>query len=202
MRDPARHLPADERRNVTVETVVALAAEQNPSDITTAAIAQRMGVTQGALFRHFPSKDAILEATLGWVADRLLARMERAAKGKPDPLAALEAMFVAHTGFVSDHPGVPRMILGELQRPGDTLPKQMVQGLILRYGQLVRRQLAAGKAQGMLPDALDESAAASLFIGSVQGLVLQSLMTGKVAGIRRAAPGVFAIYRRGITGAP
>jgi AcrR family transcriptional regulator len=202
MRDPARHLPADERRNVTVETVVALAAEQNPSDITTAAIAQRMGVTQGALFRHFPSKDAILEATMGWVADRLLAKMERAANGKPDPLAALEAMFMAHAGFVCDHPGVPRMILGELQRPGDTLPKRMVQGLIQRYGQLVRKQLAAGKAQGMLPQGLDESAAASLFIGSVQGLVMQSLMAGHVAGIRRAAPGVFAIYRRGITGAP
>lgn len=53
----SRYLSAEERRAVTVDTVVALAAEENPSEITTAAIAARMKVTQGALFRHFPSKD-------------------------------------------------------------------------------------------------------------------------------------------------
>ena len=55
----SRHLPADERRAATVEAVVDLAAEQNPSDITTTAIAQRMGLTQGALFRHFPTKEGL-----------------------------------------------------------------------------------------------------------------------------------------------
>jgi len=77
----SRHLPADERRAATVEAVVDLAAEQNPSDITTTAIAQRMGLTQGALFRHFPTKDAILQAVMSWVAERLLARVDKAAEG-------------------------------------------------------------------------------------------------------------------------
>ena len=62
------YLPAEERRTATVETVVKLAAEQNPADITTTAIAERMGLTQGALFRHFPTKEAILEATMSWVS--------------------------------------------------------------------------------------------------------------------------------------
>ena len=43
-----KHLPADERRAVTVESVVALAGSQNPSEITTAAIAKHMNLTQGA----------------------------------------------------------------------------------------------------------------------------------------------------------
>lgn len=60
MRTLVKHLPADERRAVTVEAVIELAAEQNPNDITTSAIAKRIGLTQGALFRHFPSKDAWL----------------------------------------------------------------------------------------------------------------------------------------------
>ena len=67
----SKHLPAEERRAATVEAVVELAAEQNPSDITTTAIAQRMGLTQGALFRHFPTKDASLESVMDWVAERL-----------------------------------------------------------------------------------------------------------------------------------
>ncbi len=55
-----KHLPADERRAVTVESVVALAGSQNPSEITTAAIAKHMNLTQGALFRHFPNKGSHL----------------------------------------------------------------------------------------------------------------------------------------------
>ncbi len=198
MSEHPRHLPADERRAATVAAVVALAAEQNPSDITTTAIAQRMGLTQGALFRHFPSKDAILQAVMSWVAQRLLARVDAAIRRETAPLAALEAAFMAHVDFVCAHPGVPRMLFGELQRPGDTLPKRMVQTLVESYGERLRRLLAAGKAAGDLDHALDEAAASVLFIGSIQGLVMQSLLAGDVARIRRDAPGVFAIYRRGI----
>ena len=104
------YLPAEERREVTVETVIDLAAEQNPADITTGAIAKRMGVTQGALFRHFPSKDAILHAVMEWVSERLLSRIDKAIGTAASPLAALEAAFMAHIDFISDHPGVPRML--------------------------------------------------------------------------------------------
>lgn len=193
-----KHLPADERRAVTVEAVVELAAEQNPNDITTSAVAKRMGLTQGALFRHFPSKDAILEAVMTWVAERLLSRVDKAADGIASPLAALEAIFMTHIDFVAQHPGAPRMIFGELQRGGDTAPKRMVQTLIRQYSERLHRLLEAGKMQGELDPGLDTEAAATLFIGTIQGLVMQSLLAGDVAGIRRDAPRVFAIYRRGV----
>ncbi|MBS0505840.1 MAG: TetR/AcrR family transcriptional regulator [Proteobacteria bacterium] len=202
MNEPAKYLPAEERRHATVEAVVDLAARQNPSDITTTAIAQHMGLTQGALFRHFPSKDAILQAVMSWVAERLLLRLDKAADGAASPAAALQAMFMAHIGFVCERPGVPRLIFGELQRPGQTVPKQLVQTLIQQYGERLRRLLQAGKAQGELDAALDVPAAAVLFIGSVQGLVMQSLLAGDVARMRQDAPGVFAIYLRGIRRQP
>ena len=198
MSEHPKHLPAGERRAATVEAVINLAAEQNPSDITTTAIAQRMGLTQGALFRHFPTKDAILEAVMTWVAERLLSRVDRAAQNVTSPLAALEAVFMAHIDFVSEHPGVPRMLFGELQRPGETLPKRMVQTLIQRYGERLRHLLERGKAIGELDANLDIEAASVSFIGSIQGLVMQSLIAGDAARIRRDASGVFAIYRRGI----
>ncbi|RYC26347.1 TetR/AcrR family transcriptional regulator [Ciceribacter ferrooxidans] len=192
------YLSAEERREVTVETVINLAAEQNPTDITTGAIAKRMGVTQGALFRHFPSKDAILEAVMEWVSERLLARIDKATSAASSPLAALEAAFVTHIEFISDHPGVPRMLFGELQRGEQTLAKRMAQTLIQRYGERLRRLLAEGKERGELPASLDERAAATLFIGTIQGLVMQSLLAGDVELIRESAPGVFALYRRAI----
>lgn len=192
------HLPADERRAATVEAVIELAAEQNPAEITTTAIADRMGLTQGALFRHFPTKDTILEAAMSWVGERLMARVDKAAQGAGSPLAALEAMFLAHIDFVAKHPGVPRMLFGELQRSGKTLPKTMAQTLIQQYGGRLRRLLEDGKAAGELDPDLDVDAAAVLFIGMIQGLVMQSLIAGKVSQMRRDAPGVFDLYRRGI----
>jgi AcrR family transcriptional regulator len=202
MNTRSKNLPAEERRAVTVEAVVALAAEQNPNDITTAAIAQRMGLTQGALFRHFANKDAILQAVMEWVAERLLSRVDKAVQAAPTPLAALEAMFMAHVGFVVEHPGVPRMLFGELQRAEETGPKRMVQTLILRYGERLRRLLEDGKARGELDAQIDTEAAVILFIGTVQGLVMQSLLAGDIGRIRQEAPRVFAIYRRGIRSTP
>lgn len=193
-----KHLPAEERRAVTVESVVELAATQNPSEITTTAIAKHMGVTQGALFKHFPNKDAILQAVMEWVADRLLSRVEKAASSVSSPLAAIEAMFMAHVEFVVEHPGVPRMLFGELQRAELTAPKRMAQTLIRRYSERLRHLLEEGKAAGELLVTLDTEAAATLFIGTLQGLVMQSLLAGDVQRVRRDAPRVFAIYRRGI----
>lgn len=198
MHPPSKHLPADERRIVTVETVVALAAEQNPSDITTAAIARKINLTQGALFRHFPSKDAIWQAVMEWVAERLMARVDQAAESVSSPLKALEAVFMTHIEFVAAHPGVPRMLFGELQRPADSVPKRMARALISRYSERLAGLLEAGKASGELDAEVNVGAAATLFVGTIQGLVMQSLLAGDHRRMLVDAPDVFAIYRRGI----
>ena len=198
----AKPLPAETRRAVTVEAVIELAAERDPGEITTAAIASHMKLTQGALFRHFPNKDAIVQAVVSWAAEQLMARVDRAADRASSPLAALEAVFLAHVGFVAEHPGVPRMLFGELQRPDRTLARQMVQALIQRYGQRLRRLLEAGRDQGELDPALDVDAAVLLFIGTIQGLVMQSLLAGDPERIQREAPAVLALYLRGIRRQP
>ncbi len=193
-----KHLPADERREVTIAAVIELAAEQNPTDITTAAIATRMGLTQGALFRHFPNKAAILQAVMTWVSTGLMARLNKARRGITSPLAALEAMFMAHIDFVVKHPGVPRLLFGELQRAEKTASKDMVQELIKQYSEQLHRLIEEGKAMNELDPDLDSEEATILFIGTIQGLILQSLLAGNVGHIRKHAPGVFTIYRRGI----
>jgi AcrR family transcriptional regulator len=194
----SKHLPAKKRRLVTIETVIELAGEQNPSEITTAAIAKRMGLTQGALFRHFPNKDAILQAVMEWVAEHLLSRIEKAIHSKLSAFAALESMFMVHVDFITEHPGIPRMLFGELQRSGETVPKRVAQTLISRYAERLNILFEQGKACGEIDGKLDNEAAATLFIGTIQGLVMQSLIAGDVSHMRRNAPKVFAIYQRGI----
>lgn len=193
------YLPSEDRRAATVGAVIALAADHDPGEISTTAIAKHMGVTQGALFKHFPTKDAILEAVMTWVADRLLARVDSAASAMPTAGQALEAMFLAHTSFVTEHPGVPRMMFGELQRAGSTAPKRMAATMLRQYAERLRLQLERGRASGEFAPQLDMEAAATLFVGTIQGLVMQALIAGDVQRISRDAPRVFAIYLRGIT---
>lgn len=197
-----KHLTADARRAATVKAVVDLAASQNPGDITTAAIAQRMGVTQGALFRHFPSKNAVMQAVMVWVGDHVLGRIDKAAAGAQSPIAAIEAMFGAHVDFASKHPGVPRMLFGELQHPGDTPAKLVVQTLLRQYSKRLKALLEAGQAQGELAATLDVEAAVIAYIGMFQGLVMRTLLAGDATRMRRDAARVFAIYRRGIESKP
>ncbi|MFU8819018.1 MAG: TetR/AcrR family transcriptional regulator [Desulfurivibrio sp.] len=193
-----KHLPAEQRREMTVATVIELAGEQNPAEITTGAIAQRMKLTQGALFRHFPSKEALWQEVMEWVAGQLTRRVEQAAQGAASPLAALAAIFNAHVDFVARHPGVPRMLFGQLQKTGDTPAKQVVRRLLARYGERLQEIIEAGKQRGEIAPEIDGTVAASLFIGSIQGLVMQSLLLDDFTHVRRQAPAVFLLFRRGI----
>lgn len=198
MTQRTKHLPSDERRAEAIEAVIELAANANPEGITTSAIASRMRLTQGALFRHFPTKDAIWQGVMEWVSDRLLARIDRLAGAEPEPLAALEAMFLGHVEFIAEHPGVPRMMAGQLQHTGETPAKRVARVLVENYATRLRRILSAARAEGVLRRDLDVDAAATLFLGMIQGLVMQHLMHGDSARMRADAPRVFAIYRAGL----
>ncbi|MBK6758653.1 MAG: TetR/AcrR family transcriptional regulator [Agitococcus sp.] len=195
-----KHLPANERRAITVDAVVELAAQQNPNEITTAAIAKHMGVSQGALFKHFSSKEAILQAVMEWVAEVLLSRIDAAARHAPTPIAALEAMFIAHIEFIAEHSGVPRIMFGELQRSGQTAPKRLVQTIMTRYRKRLYSLLENAKNNHEVDEQLDIDTAITMFVGTIQGLVVQSLLSDNIQHIHHQAPQVFAIYLRGIGG--
>jgi AcrR family transcriptional regulator len=195
-------LRTEVRQASLVETALRLAAQCSPADITTGDLAQAVGITQGAVFRHFTSKEAIWLAVLDWVTATLMTRLQMAAASQP-ALAALQAVFTAHVDFVVAHPGVPRVIFQELQTPGETALKVQVRSLMQRYRQLLAQLLQDAQAQQAIAPETDLQAAAVLFIGSVQGLVMQSLISGDVAGMVAQAPAVFAIYQRGLlTNAP
>jgi AcrR family transcriptional regulator len=195
---PRKNLPADARRAVTIEAVITLAGTKNPSDITTAAIAKHMNLTQGALFRHFPTKDALWQSVMEWVAVRLLARLDAAAQGIASPLGAMHAMFMGHITFVLEHPGVPRMLFGQLQTTEPTPAKRMAQTLLQGYAERLRTRIDAGKALGEISPAIQTQAAAALFIGTIQGLVMQSLLSNDLQHLRNEAAAVYAIYERGL----
>lgn len=190
-----------ERRALAIDAVIDLASGMNPADITTAAISERMGLTQGALFRHFPTKDAVLQAVMESVSERLLSRIDEAVREETAPLEALRAIFMAHVGFIESNPGVPRLLFSELQRTEETGAKRAVAAFLEASATRILVQLDEAKKLGLVsPDICSRSAAMSL-VGSVQGLVIQAMLSGRVGDIGAGADGVFAVWRRGVSAA-
>jgi AcrR family transcriptional regulator len=157
-----------------------------------------MHLTQGALFRHFSNKESIWQAVMEWVAEQLLYRIDEASKDRKSALEALEAMFITHIEFAIEYPGAPRILFGELQRSEQTPAKLAVHQLIQNYSERLWRLMERGKANQEFSPTLDSQAACMLFIGTIQGLVIQSLLAGDVSRMRTDALRVFAIYTQGI----
>jgi AcrR family transcriptional regulator len=183
---------------MAVKAVLELAAIQNPSEITTTKIATQMGLSQGGIFRHFSTKDEIWQTVMEWVATELYSRVSTAAETSVSPILSLEAMFMAHVAFAVEHPGVPRMLFGELQKPGTTPAKIAVGSLLERYGNLLSATLEKGKVAGEVDAEISTSAAVSLFVGTIQGLIIKALLFEDLEYMRRGASEAFALFCRAV----
>jgi AcrR family transcriptional regulator len=198
---PSRQrLPAAARRREIVAAVLDLARERGPDAITTQAIAERIGVTQGAVFRHFPHKEAIWLAVFAWVRESLDAAFATALGAARSPLDKLEQAFVAHVAFLAAHPGVPRVLFHELQLPGDTPVRVAVRAMIADYGQGLVKLVEQAKASGQLPPGLDATTASVLFVGAVQGLVIHAMLTGDEAAMAERARRTWPLLVHGYRG--
>jgi len=191
-------LPTEARQAEIVAAALQLARATSPPLITTADLAAAVGVSQGAVFRHFANKDAIWTAVMQWVRTQLLAALDDAAAAATQPLPALEAVFKAHLRFVVAHPGVPRIIFHELQHPGETAVKREVRALLQAYRALLLRLLGEAARRGELAAGVDPEAAAALFVGAVQGLVMQSMAAGRPIPLKTGADAVFSLLLRGL----
>ncbi len=194
----SNRMSTDERRAEIVAAALRLASGASPGSITTADVAAEVGITQGAIFKHFPTKEAIWLAAMGWVDEALQVALRAAADRAVTPLDALEAMFHAHVAFVIAHPGVPRFIFHELQKADDSAAKGAVRSVLQGYRRLLLQVLERAVADGQIPEPLDREAAATGFIGLIQGLVMQSMLNGRPGAMRAQARRVFALYAGGL----
>lgn len=195
-----RRLPASDRRREVVCAVLELACERGPEAITTQAIADRIGLTQGALFRHFPDKEAIWLAVFARVREALAEAYENAVDQAASPVARIEQAFLGHVAFLAANPGVPRIMFHELQYPGVSPVRAEVREMIAAYRRRLSRLFTQAKAAGELPASLDAALAPVLFIGAVQGLVIQSSLTGDEAGMAGRARKLFPMLMDGYRG--
>lgn len=193
-----KRMSSEDRQSEIIRVAVELAAEKDVSSVTTQDMAEAMQLTQGAIFRHFASKDEIWLAVMHWIQKSLMAVLSKAAANASDPLDAIERMFLAHVSFISKHPAIPRILFSELQHKKDGKMRQLIQEIMSGYEGRIARLLEAAKAQSLVDAGLDSRSAAVLYIGMIQGLVMQVSIFGGKRSLLQEASKTFPIFLHGI----
>ncbi|MFA6903173.1 MAG: TetR family transcriptional regulator [Gallionellaceae bacterium] len=194
-----KRMSSEDRQSEIIRVAVELAAEKDVGSVTTQDMADAMQLTQGAIFRHFASKDEIWLAVMGWIRERLMGVLGKAASEASNPLDAIQRMFLAHVAFVSKHPAIPRILFSELQHKKDGKMRHLIQELISGYEARIAGLLEDAKKQSLVDEKLDSKSAAVLYIGMIQGLVMQVSIFGGKRSLMQEAEKTFPIFLNGIS---
>ncbi len=175
--------PTEVRRREIAAAVLRLIGERGAPALTAASIAEAVGVTPGALFRHFESVDAIL---LGAV--ELAVELVEATFPDPDlpPCERLQALLTARIAAIRETPGLAWLLLSDqvfLSVP--PLAVDHLRGLVERSRTFLRNALKEAVADGDLRDDVDLSVMLVLFTGTVHTLAAGGGVHASPSGRRR-----------------
>lgn len=161
------------RKAEIVAAVLDLADRIGPDRVTTSAAASAVGVSQAALFRHFPTKDAMWLAVTDHVAGELTTAWERALAGTDEPIDRLKTLMAAQLGQIAATPALPMLLFSrELNVGNDTL-RAAFRDLLMRFQVLITAELTRGQDMDCLRRDLAPTDAAVLLISLVQGMAIR-----------------------------
>lgn len=104
------------KRNRREEILQSLALMLESSDgsqrITTAKLAASVGVSEAALYRHFPSKTRMFDSLIEFIEDSLITRINLILKDEKDTTARLRLIVLLLLGFGERNPGLTRILTG------------------------------------------------------------------------------------------
>lgn len=175
---------------------------ENPANkITVQRIAQEIHVTDGAIYRHYKSKDDIFEAIAGYMEANLLTPMNTAQKQTDNTARRLEVIFGQHMAFLEGHPGLARLLLGG----GSTEAAPMAERLKMLNAKIraqVAQILKMGEAQKALVDDVSPEQATEMFYGLIVGSALaHSFNIPQVPATQKWGMFANACLRGGVTAA-
>lgn len=165
-------MTAATRKDQIVAAVLRLADDLGPDRMTTQAVADAVGLSHAAVFRHFPTKPALWQAVAESIAARLEAAWAETLATDGAPLARLAALVRVQLRQIEASPAIPAILNSRELRSGDGGLRQVFQGLMTRFKGLLVAELDAARAAGVLRPELAPSDAAILLISLVQGLAL------------------------------
>jgi TetR/AcrR family transcriptional regulator len=169
-------MPATKRPNRRAQILQALASmlQTNPGQrITTAKLAAHVGVSEAALYRHFPSKARMFEGLIEFIEETLFSRINKIINEEKDTATRCQLILHLILGFAEKNPGITRILNGDaLMGEQDRLREriaQLFERLETQLKQVLReRKLREGKT---LP--AEEGVIANMLICFADGRINQ-----------------------------
>ena len=140
-RPTQRSLAKADRRAALLEAAAGLFAERGFNGVSIEDLGTAVGVSGPAVYRHFSSKQAVLEALLVGVSERLLAGGQAVEDAGADAAAALRSLIGFHVDFALTEPDTIRVQDRDLDALTDSARRQ-VRRLQRRYIEVWMRVLA------------------------------------------------------------
>ena len=165
--------PADLRKAEIVATILDLADRIGPDRVTTGAVARAIGVTQAALFRHFPTKADMWGATSDHVAETLSQAWADALAQSDDPVLGLQSLIATQLDRIAATPALPVLLFSrELNVENADLRAAFRNLLAAFHGHIVRAATAAQES-GQLRRNTPATDIAVLLSSLVQGVAIR-----------------------------
>lgn len=163
----------EERREEIIQAVLELAGEQGVKQLSTQAIADRVGIAQPTVFRHFKTRDAILHAVMESVGTAMLAVATAVLAGSGPADRRLRQLLQRQLEFISRRRGVPRVLFSERLHHEDPELKAVVHRVMDNYTGKIADLVAAGQAEGRFRARLEPRETALMIVALIQGLVMR-----------------------------
>ncbi len=164
---------AEDRKSEIVATTLRLADELGPDRLTTQAVADAVGLTQPAIFRHFATKKALWLAVGEAIAERMAAAWDRELAKTPEPDQRLVALVLVQFRHIEANPAIPAILHSrELQTANPELRETFL-GLMTRFQDLLRAELTHARDAGLVRADLAPADGAALLVSLVQGMAIR-----------------------------
>lgn len=166
------------QRREQILQVLASMLQDNPGGrITTAALAAQVGVSEAALYRHFPSKARMFEGLIAFIEDTLFSRITRIV-AEPDPaLIQCEKILTLVLAFAEKNPGISRVLNGDALAGEHERLRVRVSQIFDRLETQLRQILRDAEVKEGLRTAVTATSTAGLLLAFMEGRISQYVRT-------------------------
>ena len=153
--------------------------EINPGErITTAGLARAVGVSEAALYRHFPSKAKMFEGLIEFIEDSIFSLINRILKENDSSLKRCENILSLLLGFSERNPGLTRILTGEVLTGETERLRIRVSQFYERLETQIKQVLREGEMNKELSLTIPVQAQANLLLAVVEGRLTQFVRSG------------------------
>ncbi len=165
--------PQEQRRKEIVQATLDLTAERGIKSVTTQAIADKVGIAQPTVFRHFKTRDDIFVAVIGWIAENLSKAILSGANPNDPPDEQLRKLLKNQLTFINKHRAVPKVLFSDLLHLESPKLKALLQELMNGYIKRVTQLLQQGKENELFRKDLDTEQTSRYIAALIQGLLIR-----------------------------